>query len=116
MSTLKVEWHGDELLAKLKGATSQAAFEAGNVLLDESLKQVPHDTGALERSGRVVMAEGGAFVSYGDMSMPYAVRWHENDANFQRGRKKKYLEDPANDIAVQNEMVEKIKTVLRGPL
>lgn len=112
MSTLKVEWHGDELLARLKGATPQAAYEAGNVLLDESLKQVPHDTGALEQSGRVVMAEDGAFVTYGDMSTPYAVRWHENDANFQRGRKKKYLEDPANDSAVQQEMADRIKAVL----
>lgn len=109
--SVEIKWHGEELKAMLRGSSEAAAFEGANVILDESHKQVPHDTGALEGSGKVV--SGGdrksAYVTYGDVnSRPYAVRWHENDANFQRGRKKKYLEDPANDKAVHDEIMRRI--------
>ena len=77
-----------------------------NLLLEESRKQVPLDTGALSRSGMVSSERLTAAVSY---DTPYAVRWHENHANFQHGRKMKYLEDPCNDPALKARMLEYLK-------
>ena len=91
-------------------ALAQAARDAAQALLDESAKQVPHDTGALELSGTVSSEPGHAVVSY---DTPYAVRWHETPANFQRGRKMKYLEDPANDAAVHQQMLDALARGLK---
>lgn len=80
--------------------------DCANLLLEESRKQVPLDTGALSRSGTVESEGLSATVSY---DTPYAVRWHETKANFQHGRKKKYLEDPCNDPALKARMLEYLK-------
>ena len=50
--------------------------------------------------------ETSATVSF---DTPYAVRWHEEPANFQRGRKNKYLEDPCNDPSIRARMLEYLK-------
>lgn len=83
---------GDEVLAGIMRGETLAAER----LLALSAEQVPHDQGTLQSSGTVTPAtnpDEGAAVSYdGD----YAVRLHEHpEYNFQKGRKGKYLEDPA---------------------
>lgn len=80
--------------------------DCANLLLEESRKQVPIDFGTLSRSGIVDSKGLQATVSY---DTPYAARWHENDANFQHGRKKKYLEDPCNDPALRARMLQYLK-------
>lgn len=100
-------WKGNELKRLIDGAGRQAVRDTCEVVLEAAKTEVPHDEGTLERSGRVVMApEGPAGVicfgggpGTGHPIVPYAVRWHENNANFQKGRKRFYLRDPYNQLA-----------------
>lgn len=95
---IKLKWDEAKAVGRVTGRGSRAIRDVAQALLDESKKQVPHNEGILEASGTVDSDGLAATVSYGDnASAPYAVRWHENRANFQRGRKWKYLEDPCND-------------------
>lgn len=91
---IKLKWDEAKAVGRVTGRGSRAIRDVAQALLDESKKQVPLDTGALERSGAVDSQGMEATVSY---DTPYAVRWHEHSANFQHGRKNKYLEDPCND-------------------
>ena len=93
---IKLDWNGPQINELVHHKAAKGLRAAANVLLDESRKEVPHDYGTLEGTGDVDVDEPtlSATVSY---DTPYAVRWHECDANFQRGRKKKYLEDPLNN-------------------
>lgn len=100
-------WKGNELKRLIDGAGRQAVRDTCEVVLEAAKTEVPHDEGTLERSGRVVMApEGPAGVicfgggpGTGHPIVPYAIRWHENSANFQKGRKRFYLKDPYNQLA-----------------
>lgn len=109
---LKVEgkWHPELAKAVIETQGPAAVRACAQYLLDESRKQVPHDTGTLEGTGTVDSQELQATVSY---DTPYACRWHEQDANFQGGRKKKYLEDPCNDSGVQAKMLDYLKNNLK---
>lgn len=93
----------------------KATWAALDYLAARSKEQVPLDTGALKASCVVdVNADGSqGTVSY---DTPYAARWHEQDANFQRGRKKKYLEDPLNDGAVQQAMMDLCKSAFSSEM
>lgn len=102
MST-RVTWDSSQVLARVEGGGEEGIRACANLLLDEARKQVPIDTGALSRSGTVDSAGLEATVSF---DTPYAIRWHEERANFQRGRKNKYLEDPANDPSLKARMLE----------
>lgn len=93
----------------VKRGGKKATWSALDYLATESKKQVPLDTGALMNSCVVDVNEDGTegTVSY---DTPYAVRQHEvTTYNHQRGRKAKYLEDPAYNSAVQSKMVELAK-------
>lgn len=95
---IKMEWKGKDAQRAVANATPRALFAAMSVVKQASDAQIPLDKGDLLRSGAIDVGDGDASISY---DTPYAIRWHENDANFQRGRKKKYLEDPINDPDVQ---------------
>lgn len=101
--SVRVEWNDTQVRAVVRGASEAGVRACANLLLDEARKQVPLDTGALSRSGTVSSSGNQATVSF---DTPYAVRWHEEQANFQRGRKNKYLEDPVNDPALRARMLE----------
>ena len=99
--------------AKIKAVTKRCSKKATWSALDHlaavSKDQVPLDQGPLKNSCYVDVSDDGASgtVSY---DTPYAVVQHENmQFQHQRGRKAKYLEDPANDPQVQNEMRELMK-------
>lgn len=115
MSRMKVEVHFDPsiALAAVKAGGRKATWAALDVLARHSKEQVPLDTGALMASCAVDVSSDGleGTISY---DTPYAVRWHEENANFQRGRKKKYLEDPMNDGSVRSEMIAAMQAAL-GP-
>lgn len=91
----RVGWNGARVLAEMRAAADRGLDLGAEHLLGEARKQVPHEEGTLERSGRVVDA--------GDLSRavvfdtPYARRQHE-DMTYRHadGRKAKYLEDPMN--------------------
>ena len=84
----------------------KATWSALDHLAAVSKEEVPLDQGPLKNSCYVDVSEDGSSgtVSY---DTPYAIVQHE-DMQFQhqRGRKAKYLEDPANDPGVQREMLE----------
>ena len=96
-------------------ASRKATWSALDYLAQASKAQVPLDTGALMASCQVdVNADGSqGTVSY---DTPYACRWHEENANFQRGRKRKYLEDPLNDGSVQSAMMELCKSAFQSEI
>jgi hypothetical protein len=84
--------------------TKKGTWSALDHLAAVSKEQVPLDQGPLKNSCYVDVSEDGSSgtVSY---DKPYAIRQHEEMSyQHQRGRKAKYLEDPANDPSVQSEM------------
>src|SRR5690625_5014357 len=100
-------WNAVALKGLIKAGGREAVRKTGHVVLEASGQQVPHDEGTLQRSGQVIMAPGnqiGAVISYGGGAgtghpvVPYAIRWHEEDVNFQKGRKKNYLRDPLSQL------------------
>ncbi|MEG1515153.1 MAG: hypothetical protein RSD95_09740 [Clostridia bacterium] len=101
-ASARMKWDGRLARAIVRAGGENGVRQAAQFLGAESQKQVPLDTGALLRSMAVDSSGLEATVSY---DTPYAVRWHEQRADFQRGRKNKYLEDPANDPALAAHML-----------
>lgn len=91
----------------MAGASDAAVRKALTVVGEQADREVPHDTGALSRTRVIKVEHGSGVISYGGgkgtgfTKIPYAVRWHEEDANFQKGRKKNYLRDPFNKLAAR---------------
>ena len=90
------------------GITGKCSQRGSKMALDhlasESKKQVPLDQGPLKDSCKITVNSDGSAgaVSY---DTAYAVIPHERrDFAHQRGRKAKYLEDPANSKSVLKEM------------
>lgn len=103
-------WRGPQVKVAMETASRQAVMDTGAKILEASQAEVPLRDGYLLKSGTVIMAPGDkaeGCVSYGggpgtntgNAIIPYARRWHENNANFQRGRKRFYLKDPFNRLA-----------------
>lgn len=100
-------WRGDELMRLLNTAAVNAIYKTGEVIVAAARTEVAHDEGTLENTGIVVMAANnfpagvvtfGGGPGTGFPVVPYAIRWHETQANFQRGRKWHYLRDPLNRL------------------
>lgn len=94
----------DDRMAKAvaRKAGMQALKDGAETVLAESIKEVPHATGTLQRSATVTVDDknGRVYVSY---STPYAIRQHEDltlrhpdptNPISSSGRKAKFLEDP----------------------
>jgi hypothetical protein len=101
-------WNGPSIKRKIREATINTVVKTGDVVLAASKQEVPLDDGFLLRSGVVVLKHDNvpvAIISFGGgpgtghPQIPYARRWHENQANFQHGRKWKYLKDPFSRLA-----------------
>lgn len=117
-------WHGMALIGHVKSGGREAVRKTAYVVLEAAQQQVPLDESPLMKSGMVVMAPGdqiGAVVSFGGGSgtghpiIPYAIRWHENNANFQRGRKRFYLRDPVNQLGPRT-YLQALKQELGGAM
>lgn len=117
MNTVKMEVKikRDLIQGITKAGSRKATWSALDYLAQRSKEQVPLDTGMLKASCAVDVNDDGSqgAVSY---DTPYAVRWHEENANFQRGRKRKYLEDPLNDSGVQKAMSEIAQREFQGEI
>lgn len=96
-------WRGNDLIREMQRGTVRAIKNTGEIILKESKSEVPLDEGPLRDSGIVIMAPGGlpqGIICFGggpgtgSPLIPYAIRWHEEQANFQHGRKWHYLRDP----------------------
>ncbi|MDH3021547.1 hypothetical protein QEN41_16315 [Gordonia alkanivorans] len=84
------EWNDDDVLALIEEAVERGLQTGADLLLDESNRLAPIETGDLIRSGRAVAAEEEAAVGY---NTPYAIRQHE-DLSYRHdsGREAKFLE------------------------
>lgn len=103
----------DQVLKNLRKAVKRVSAGAAEgidqgaeVLLEESLKLVPVDSGALRDSGKVV---DGAVV----YDAPHAVTVHEDlDAQHANGQAK-FLEAAARDRQVRRRMLEAVAKPLK---
>ena len=96
-------FHGRRLIQRTEDALADGVMNATEAIGAISDQQVPHDEGTLQGSKsikanprnrmQVAISYGGG-AGTGFPRVPYAVKWHENDANFQKGRKSNYLRDP----------------------
>lgn len=106
---IKINIDKDLINRTVKSGSKKATWSALDVLASASKEQVPLDQGPLKNSCAVDVNEDGSdgTVSY---DTPYAVVQHENRSlSHQRGRKAKYLEDPAFSADVQGRMAEAAK-------
>ena len=109
--SMKVRTKLDKALVQevTRYGTKKGVWSALDHLAAVSKEQVPLDEGTLKASCFVSVADDGksGAVSY---DTPYAVVQHEHtEYAHQRGRKAKYLEDPANDPQVLDEMRQLIR-------
>lgn len=120
-------WRGEELKANMFKAEFSAVKKTCDAILEIAKNEVPLDEGTLMRSGVVLMAPqalaASGIISFGGGPgtghpiIPYAKRWHENSANFQRGRKRFYLKDPLNKYAsaiLKKALEQEISALLSG--
>ena len=118
-------WNGEQVNRVVKEACRKACDKAGHVVLTASKEEVPLDESPLMRTGIVLMKWQGsnpvAVICFGGGAgtgfprLPYAIKWHENDANFQHGRKKNYLRDPYNRLgssSLKNALQEELRAAL----
>jgi hypothetical protein len=117
------KWRGDLAKQLIREGSAEGVHKFGFVVLEQAKNEVPLDEGTLKDSGDVTMnpdrsPEGVIHFGYGQGTgqprIPYAVRWHENSANFQRGRKSRYLADPFNRLI--NKLPDFLKTEIRKRL
>jgi len=88
------EWNDDDVLALIEEAVERGLQAGADLLLDESNRMAPIETGDLIRSGRAVANADEAAVGY---NTPYAARQHE-DLSYRHdsGREAKFLEKALN--------------------
>lgn len=94
---MSFEWNDDDVLALVEEAVARGLQAGADLLLDESNRLAPIETGDLIRSGRAEADEEEAAVGY---NTPYAVRQHE-DLSYRHdaGRQAKFLETALNHNA-----------------
>ena len=116
------KWYGDSLDRNTLAAIEKALVQAAEAIGAISDQQVPHDEGMLQASREVLVNPSDrteVSISYGGgigtsvPRVPYAVKWHETQANFQKGRKWKYLRDPVYNNG-QAIMMDKLRRNLSG--
>ncbi len=100
-------WNGSKVIKEFRNECSDAMFKAGQTMKTQVLQEIPHDEGTLQdtvvsmldpaNNLTVVVGAGGGGAS-GMPEVPYAVKWHENEANFQKGRKSQYIRDPLKQV------------------
>ena len=99
-------WIGDSVTRMVEEALHKAQVDSGEIILAASKQEVPLDESTLQKSGMVIKKGNDVIISYGGGAgtgfpiVPYAIRWHETQANFQHGRKWKYLRDPFNRLII----------------
>lgn len=107
---VQIEWNDDEL--DIDDAAKRGLQAGADLLLDESNRKVPLETGDLERSGVAVASGNEAAVGY---SSVYAARQHEELGWNHKGKgEAKYLENALNNNA--NEILEAIADEIRDAL
>lgn len=101
-------WRGDELINQVNEAGKKSVNETLETVGAISDGQIPLDEGPLKSSKTIKiefkkntkgsLSYGGG-KGTGKPKIPYALKWHQKQANFQHGRKRFYLRDPFNKFA-----------------
>ncbi len=112
-------WKGDKLIRDTESGMEDALMSGLENVGSEADQQVPHDKGWLQRSKTIKKDPNSlkAYIGYGGGGVsgypivPYALKWHEVPASFQKGRKNNYLRDPIKQSKrlVFSEIVKKGK-------
>jgi hypothetical protein len=116
------KWNGNVLIRMTNHAINKSLLETAEAIGAIADQQVPHDEGMLQQSKTIkvnpadlseVSISYGGGTGTGFPRIPYAVKWHETQANFQKNRKWKYLRDPVfnNGSAI---MMDKMRRNLRA--
>ena len=108
----KLKWYGDKVSEKIKGEARKAVHTAGEALLTEANKTVPHDEGTLERSGFVDSSRFGDIVTVIAYDTPSAVKVHEDTTlNFRGNGRSKWLENTAKSMSnkIENWIAKEMK-------
>lgn len=98
-------WRGGVAKRLMAISNEKAIHKTLSVVGEAANQQVPHDEGTLQDSQYIDVKDGTGLISYGGgpgtghPRVPYAVKHHEIEANFQKGRKKNYVRDPFNSLA-----------------
>lgn len=102
-------WNGDQALNKMLNCCEDAIKDTIQEIGNKTDAIIPLDEGPLMNSRYEDIKKTGqtivGILSYGGGSgtgkpkLPYAIRWHENNANFQHGRQMNYLRGPFQRIA-----------------
>lgn len=107
---IEMRWDGDGI--DLDGPIEQGMQAGADLLLDESNRIAPIETGDLIRSGRAVAEGNQAAVGY---SSVYAMRQHEElGYRHDPGRQAKFLETAlrTNATAIQQAIADEIRDAL----
>ncbi len=107
----KFEWNDDKVKKLVESGSISALGQAAEQILDTANEYVPYDTGELKRSGRVVKENNGLEVGV-TYDAEHAVPVHETPANYQGGKRHKFLERAVQDH--QQEILEALKKGLQS--
>ena len=95
MMRVEVEWHGDEIAARIAGAVPEALNHAAELLRSWSVEAAPILDGVLRASAQVTPATASNATAYVSFDTVYAWRQHEELGwNHPGGGGPKYLEGP----------------------
>lgn len=119
------EWKADLITKLFEKEIYDSIEETCHVVLSASKNQVPLKDSFLLKSGIVKIINQNnkviGIISYGGgpgtgrPDVPYAIRWHETQANFQHGRKWHYLSDPLRQLGprtLESFLREKMRRIL----
>lgn len=101
-------WNGDELIRRVNEACLESIYKTCEGVGAIADSEIPLNEGPLKNSKTIkteMRKNPRGSISYGGgrgtgkPKIPYALRWHQQQANFQHGRKRFYLRDPFNKTA-----------------
>lgn len=99
-------WNGNKVLQAIDNAHAKSLKMASDEVMRHAKNEVPFDAGELAKTGVVIQNPANQLefnISFGGgpgtgfAELPYAIRHHEIESDFQQGRKKNYLKDPFNE-------------------
>lgn len=100
-------WNISALNRRVDNAIEKGIEDTLSAIHGQVLQEIPHDTGYLSQSvflkaeGLNGMISAGGGTGTGFPRVPYAIKWHEVPANFQKGRKNNYVRDPLNQVGAR---------------
>lgn len=110
------EWNGRDVIKKFRSECSDAMYKAGQTMKTQVVKEIPLDEGTQQDTVismidpsdelTVVVAAGGGGAS-GMPQLPYTVKQHETEMNYQHGRKSQFIRDPLKQVmpkAIKHEL------------